>query len=166
MSLNRDIDLLRQSPLLAGFSSEQLRLLAFGAENVMLREGRVLFHENQLADSAYVIATGQIKLDRETQGEKVDLGSYGTGCMLGETALLVETRRPARALAHTASEVIKVRRSLFRRMLQEYPDMAQVLHRHMVQRFTKTAHDLSHIGDQLGRIQPDFDVDIDKFIRK
>ena len=44
--------------------------------------------------------------------------------MLGESALLVETRRPASATAREDSVVLRISRAMFLKMLESYPDAA------------------------------------------
>ncbi|MBA4611509.1 cyclic nucleotide-binding domain-containing protein [Stappia taiwanensis] len=152
MSLARDMDLLRKVPLLADFPDEQLRLLAFSAENVSYRDGEVLFVEGERADGGLVVASGAVMLESENeangQGDR-----YGPGSLIGETALLVETRRPARAVASGATDVIRIRRALFKRMLQEFPDIAQRLFDSRAARFRDTAAALGRVGTLLEQLE-------------
>ncbi|WP_417767913.1 cyclic nucleotide-binding domain-containing protein [Stappia sp.] len=152
MSLARDMDLLRQVPLLSEFPDEQMRLLAFSAENVSYRDGEVLFISGERADAGLVIASGSVALESDGE-EREDLGTYGPGSLIGETALLVETRRPARAVAVGPTEVIRIRRALFKRMLQEFPDIAQRLFEARAAHFRTTAGALARVGTVLEQIE-------------
>ncbi|WP_349358595.1 cyclic nucleotide-binding domain-containing protein [Stappia sp.] len=152
MSLARDMDLLRQVPLLAEFPDEQLRLLAFSAENVSYRDGEVLFSEGERADGGLVVATGKVAMEG---ADDAVLDTFGPGSLLGETALLVETRRPARAVAQGPTEVIRIRRALFKRMLQEFPDIAERLFEARAAAFRQTAGALARVGTVLERIERD-----------
>ena len=51
----------------------------------------------------------------------------GPGTLLGESALLAETRRPATATAREDSVVLRISRAMFLKMLDGYPDAAQRL---------------------------------------
>ena len=106
MSLARDMELLRQVPLLSEFPDEQLRLLAFSAENVTYRDGEILFSAGERADAGLVVASGAITLELEDGSAKPV--TFGPGSLVGETALLVETRRPARAVASGANATVVV----------------------------------------------------------
>jgi CRP-like cAMP-binding protein len=152
MSLARDMDLLRQVPLLSEFPDEQLRLLAFSAENVNYRDGEVLFISGERADGGLVIATGSVSLEGEGGSDEV-LDTFGPGSLIGETALLVETRRPARAVANGATEVIRIRRALFKRMLQEFPDIARRLFEARANAFVATSGALARVGAVLEQIE-------------
>ncbi|MHC5655436.1 cyclic nucleotide-binding domain-containing protein [Stappia sp.] len=145
------MDLLRQVPLLSEFPDEQLRLLAFSAENVSFRDGEVLFIAGERADAGLVIASGAVRLETDEEGVKA--ATYGPGSLIGETALLVETRRPARAVASGATEVIRIRRALFKRMLQEFPDIARRLFDARAAEFRKTVGALGRVGTVLEQIE-------------
>ncbi len=151
MSLARDIELLRKVALLSDFPEDQLRLLAFSAENVSYRDGQVLFAEGERADCGYVIADGKVLMERGDPAEQI--GEFGPGTLIGETALLIETRRPARAVAVGATEAIRIRRALFKRMLEEFPEIAGRMFEGHAARFQATAHALARIGNRLEQIE-------------
>jgi CRP-like cAMP-binding protein len=129
MSLDDDIRVLTGVDLFDGFTQEQLRLLAFGAENTRLPAGKELYQEGAPADGAFVVARGQISLYREREGERAIIATVGPGSLLGEFALISETERLTGAFAETNAEVLRLNRKLFRRILEEYPDVAIALHR-------------------------------------
>ena len=52
----------------------------------------------------------------------------GPGSMLGEMALIADARRLTSAAAEGDAEVLRLSRSMFRRILEEYPETAQALH--------------------------------------
>lgn len=138
MSLESDIAVLKEVPLFAELSGDQLRLLAFGAEHRRLRLGETLFRAAARADAGFVIVSGEVALMYGALGAERQVGSYGRGTLLGEMALLTETRRPATAVTRSDCDLIRVTRQLFRRMLEEYPEIAALLH--------------ERIGDDLARM--------------
>src|SRR6185369_8829545 len=99
MALDDDIRILSSVSLFKGFTPEQLRLLAFGAENLKLSAGRDLYGEGEAADSAYIVARGRIVLYRERRDGRVDLEDAGAGVILGELALIAESTRLTSARA-------------------------------------------------------------------
>lgn len=129
MALDDDIRILSGVGLFEGFTSEQLRLMAFGAEAMKLKAGRKLYVEDDQADSAYIVVSGEIGLYRESDGVRHELGSVGPGSMLGELALIADTKRLTSAVVQSDSELLRLNRSMFRRILEEYPDLAMILHR-------------------------------------
>lgn len=128
MALDDDIRVLAGIALFEGFAQEQLRLLAFGAENISVAAGRLIYAEGDSADCAFVVTAGTVKLVHGTGDAAIELQALGANTLLGELALIADTTRPTSAIAATDVELIRLNRRLFRRILEEYPDLAALLH--------------------------------------
>lgn len=142
MSLESDILILGEVPLFADLTRDQLRLLAFGAEHRFLHPKETLFRAEARADAGFVLVEGTVNLYRGEADRRELLASVGRGALLGELALMTETRRAATAVTATDCDFIRISRPLFRRMLQEYPEIAAMLH----------ARISSELADMTGRI--------------
>ena len=118
MPLDDDIRILSGVNLFEGFTQEQLRLLAFGAESLRLSAGKDLYEEGAAADSGYVIARGRVVLYRERDGGRTTVGHAGAGAILGELALIADTTRLTSARAETDTDLLRLNRKLFRRIIR------------------------------------------------
>ncbi|CAN7306612.1 cyclic nucleotide-binding domain-containing protein [Pararhizobium sp. LjRoot238] len=128
MSLNDDIALLSLVPLFADIDDDKLRLIAFGAERRRLNRGQQLFREGAPADCAFAIASGSFSLTRsQVDGGVEVVDTVGRGTLLSELAMISFVERKFTATAEEDSEVIRINRPLFRRMLEEYPEVAVVV---------------------------------------
>ncbi|MGI0523432.1 cyclic nucleotide-binding domain-containing protein [Rhizobium giardinii] len=128
MSLNDDISLLSLVPLFADIDDDKLRLIAFGAERRRLNRGQQLFREGAPADCAFAIASGSFSLTRsQVDGSVEVVDTVGRGTLLSELAMISFVERKFTATAEEDSEVIRINRPLFRRMLEEYPEVAVVV---------------------------------------
>ncbi|WP_426129747.1 cyclic nucleotide-binding domain-containing protein [Pararhizobium sp. PWRC1-1] len=128
MSLNNDIALLSLVPLFADIDDDKLRLIAFGAERRRLNRGQQLFREGAPADCAFAIASGSVTLTRNLVDGSVEVvDTVGRGTLLSELAMISFVERKFTATAEEDSEVIRINRPLFRRMLEEYPEVAVVV---------------------------------------
>lgn len=125
MSLESDIKLLSRVRLFAGFEPDHLRLLAFGAEARALAEGTRLYRQDDPSDGGFVIVRGNVDLMSGLNDTVVS--SHGAASLIGEMALITDTRHAATAIATENTEVLKITRPLFRRMLHEYPQLAALL---------------------------------------
>lgn len=134
MSLDSDIQLLARVKLFEGFQPEHLRLLAFGAEARTLGKGTRLYGEGAMSDGGYVVVRGTVELTTKEGGL---VNTHTTGALIGEMALISDVVRQATAVAIEHTEVLKITRPLFRRMLEEYPDLAELLH----DRIAASVHD-------------------------
>lgn len=140
MSLERDLESLNRVALFSTLGTDEVRHLAFGTEPVTLGAGRWLFREGQLADAAYVLVSGAVLLNVEehalTNGEGERSDQAGT--LFGETALITEKRWQQSAITVEPSELLRIPRSLFLRVLGEYPDSADRLRRMLAERLSRT----------------------------
>lgn len=151
MSLDRDIGLMRQVSFFADFSEDQLRLLAFGAETRAYRARQVMFRQGDLADSGFVLTEGQVRMTISEDGIDVQSQVLGPGSLIGEMAMLAETRRVAMATAVEDVRAIQIRRVLFRRVLDEYPELAAKMHAHMSSRLAGMVADLETVSGMIDR---------------
>lgn len=149
MALDDDIRILSGVGLFEGFTREQLRLMAFGAEPMQLKAGRKLYLEDDQADSAYIVVSGGVSLYRENEGVREAIGTVGPGSILGELALIADTRRMTSAAATSDSELLRLNRPMFRRILEEYPDLAVILHR-------RISEELQAMVRRIERLAPRF----------
>lgn len=147
MALKDDIALFQRLTIFRDLSEDHLRLLAFGAERRRIEPGRILFRQGEAADGAYVVTMGRIDLVRysPSRGEH-KTGEAGPGSMLTEIAMVAEVERQFSAVAAEASEVIRISRALFHRMLEEYPEVAVSLEGRLRENFTKLAADLEALS--------------------
>ncbi len=125
MALTDDIRLLANVPLFSGLGDDQLRLIAFGSEHRHLSAGQTLFREKSPAECAYIVASGRIELyTAGRNGKPVAEGRAGPGTLLSELAMVTLVERKFTAIASEESDVIRISRALFHRLLEEYPDIA------------------------------------------
>lgn len=150
MALEDDIQVLSGVRLFESLTHEQLRLLAFGAETIRLMKGRDLFREDTAADCAYVVTRGRIAVYKTQDGERVPYMHAEPGDALDEMALVVHVRRKSGAYAEEESEVIRLNRSLFRRIMEEYPEIAVALRDRLAAEFTDMV-------DRIAVISPRFE---------
>jgi CRP-like cAMP-binding protein len=146
MALDDHIRILSGVRLFEGLTQDQLRLLAFGAERMQLPADRKLFREDDDADSAYVVLSGKIILYREHDDERVVVGTAGPGSMLGEMALIADARRLTSAAAAGEAEVLRLSRSMFRRILEEYPETARDLHARILEDLQAMIRRIEELG--------------------
>ena len=150
MALDDDIRILSAVRLFEGFTPEQLRLLAFGAETTTLPADRKLYREEDEADSAYVVISGRIALYREADSNHVVINTAGPGAILGELALIADTKRLTSASAAIDSQVLRLNRKMFRRILEEYPDLAVQLHQRIVEELQALIERIEELAPRFG----------------
>lgn len=151
MGLNDDIALLAKQPLLSLIDHDALRLVAFAAENRILRAGDVLFRGGDHSDGAFLIISGAVALVSKDDGRPAD-EVVGPGTLVGELALFANVDRPVTAIAREPTQVMKLSRSVMRRVLGESPDSAQAIAAAISQRLRSFTGELTRVQDALNAI--------------
>ena len=144
MSLDDDIAFFEQVPTFAVLGKQALRILAIGAEARNLQNGAVLFYAGELADGGYVVQEGSLLLEPGTLSEGKEI-TAGPGTLVGELALLTDTVCSATAIAKEPTVVIRISRSLFRKMLEGYPAAAEKLRQSMNERVQAWSTELAAV---------------------
>ena len=128
MALSDDIRLFSQLPLFQGMGDEQLRLIAFGADRRHITAGQTLFREKSPAECAYVVTGGSFELTTlDQKGVSRVEAVVQPGTLLSELALVTLVERKYTAVALEDSDVIRITRSLFHRLIEEYPEAARLI---------------------------------------
>ena len=149
MSIEDEIGLLERVPTLRRLGGGALRSLAIAAESLSLQTGQVLFSAGDTADGAFVVQQGSLVLKPDGAGDQEIVA--GPGTLLGETALLAPTNRPATAVAREPARVLRVSRATFLKILDSYPEAAQRLRELLVARTDHWAREMENIRGVLTR---------------
>ncbi len=141
MTIEDDIAFFEQVPTLGQLGRDALRILAIGAESRYVHGGEVLFGAGDEADAGFVIQEGSFSLSSGSVGDDEPL-VVGRGALLGELALITETKRPATATALEPSTVLRIPRGLFLKMLDGFPSAAEKLRDILARRSDQSAADI------------------------
>src|SRR5204863_8924413 len=114
MSIEDDVALLERVPTLRLSGTTALRMLAIGSEQRNVARGEVLFNAGDDADAGYIVQRGAFRIEDGAGAEIV----AGPGALIGQLALVAAMKQPSNATALENSSVIRVARSLFRRVLE------------------------------------------------
>lgn len=142
MTIEDDIAFLQRVPALAVLGRDALRILAIGTENRYVHEGVTLFAEGDEADGAYVVQEGSFNLVARESGAST---AVGPGALIGEVALISETRRPVSAVAREPSSVVRIPRQLFLKMLESDADAAVRMRDALAARVNQTANEFARV---------------------
>jgi CRP-like cAMP-binding protein len=148
MSIEDDIRFFAQVSTLALLGREPLRILAIGAESRYVHGGDILFRTGESADAAFVVQEGSFRLASDAQNAAGV--TVGPGALIGEMALLTETKRPVTATACEPSTVMRIPRTLFLKMLEGYPDAAGRLRDSLLARTEQATRDMRKVRGKLG----------------
>ena len=147
MALNDDLSVLRDTPLFSELPVDALRLLAFGGDHRSLIKGDTLYRQGDAANCAYVVSSGEVEI-LWTLGERepVSQGFLGRGGLMGEIALIAPSERQFTIKAVETSELIRINRDVFHRLMAEYPQIADKLKERIQQNLGELAIKLNQLG--------------------
>ena len=144
MSLEDDIAFFQQVPTFAALGKQALHILAIGAESRHLPNGAVLFYAGEPADGGYVVQEGALVLEtNSTLSDEQFIA--GPGTLVSERALFTETVCSSTAIARGPTVVVRISRSLFRKMMEGYPDAALKLRDMMADRVGGWMYELGQL---------------------
>ena len=149
MTIEDDIAFFERVPTLGQLGRDALRILAIGAESRYVHGGEVLFRIGDEADAGFVVQEGSFSL-ATGRAEAASRMVVGRGTLIGEVALITETKRPATATALEPSTVLRIPRSLFLKMLDGYPNAAEKLRDILATRSMQSTADIYAVRGILG----------------
>ena len=141
MALQDNVRAMARVPILEDLGPDALRLIAFSAETRILRAGDVVFRAGERSDCGFVVLSGAIAV-----GDGATATLAKAPALIGETAIIAETIRPADAVARAPSSVMKITRSLFHRVMLEYPDSAARVRQKLAGRLRLMQDDLDRLA--------------------
>jgi CRP-like cAMP-binding protein len=153
MTIEDDIVFFERVPTLGLLGRDALRILAIGAESRYVHGGEGLFAIGDEADAGFVIQEGSFSLSSGQVGELEPL-VVGRGALIGELALITETRRPATATALEPSTVLRIPRGLFLKMLDGFPSAAEKLRDILARRSNQSAAEIYSVRGILDAQDP------------
>ncbi|MEA2577406.1 MAG: family transcriptional regulator, cyclic receptor protein [Chloroflexota bacterium] len=111
--------ILARLPIFASLDGRSLEAIATLARIISSPAGTVLMHEDEPAESFYVIVTGTVHVERD--GDFVR--SMSDGGFLGEIGLVKETTHTATVTCTTACELVQLGRHEFGRVIARFPEV-------------------------------------------
>ncbi len=149
MTLEAEVEALRQVPLFHGIEPGKLRLLAFISERMTYEAEERLCSQGEPGDSAFIILEGNADVRVNTdQGERT-VAAVGANDIVGEIAILCDVPRTAAVVATSDMDVLTVSKDNFLKLLQEFPEMALEVMRVLAHRLEKTTRDLAEVRASL-----------------
>jgi CRP-like cAMP-binding protein len=117
-------DLLADVDLFGDLTPQELRHLADSSTTEDLRRGDVLFHEDESADTLYVVVEGRIAIaKRSIDGRESVVALMEPGDLFGEMPLFERLGRSAEARALEPSQVLAVGYGPIREVYEQRPEL-------------------------------------------
>ncbi|HEY9566671.1 MAG TPA: cyclic nucleotide-binding domain-containing protein [Thalassobaculum sp.] len=148
MSINQEVELLRNIPLFAKIEPSKLKLLAFTSERLTYQSDQVLCRQGDTGDAAYIIIEGQAAVQIATPTGNIEVARLGRGDVVGEIAILCDVPRTATVTATERLTTLRITKELFFRLVNEFPQIAIEIMRELAARLERTN---AQLRDAVGR---------------
>jgi NTE family protein len=123
-------------PLFAGLDAQTLGDLADTMEWLVLPGGAELFAQGDVSDALYVVVHGRLAASRrDDEGRVRPLGAVAPGECVGETGLIAGEPRSASVIAMRDSELLRLSRAAFERLIASHPQSMLSMARLALRRF-------------------------------
>lgn len=138
MTLENEVQSLRQVPMFRDIDPARLKLLAFTSERVNFSAGQRFFTQGDVGDAAYVILEGSADVLLETPHGQLKVAEFGANDLIGEMAVLAETPRSATIAAVGDVVALRIDKRVFIELLAQFPQMAIAVMREIAARLERT----------------------------
>jgi len=143
MSLEQEVELIRQFPIFSKIQLAMQKLLCFSSERLTYDAGQVMFNAGDAADAAYIIIDGSVEISVPTPSGPIIVNQLGKNELLGEIAIFGDVPRTATAKAISKVETLKISKDMFVKVIRENPDAAVELIKILAGRLANTTSQLT-----------------------
>ena len=137
MTLENEVQALRQVPMFRDMDPARLKLLAFTSERVNFAPGQKFFSQGDGADAAYVILQGKADVSLESANGAFKVAELGQNALVGEMGILSDSPRSATIIASETTTALRIDKRVFLELLTQFPQMSIAVMRELASRLEK-----------------------------
>jgi len=138
MTLETEVQSLRQVPMFRDVDPARLKLLAFTSERVQFAGGQRFFSQGDPSDAAYVILDGRANVLLNTASGDIQVAELGSNALVGEMGILSDTPRSATIMAAEPTTALRIDKRVFLELLAQFPQMSLAIMRELAKRLERT----------------------------
>jgi CRP-like cAMP-binding protein len=148
VSLNEEVELLRNIPLFSKIEPSKIKLLAFTSERLTFQPGDIVCKQGDMGDAAYVIMAGNADVIVNTPNGPLTVATMTKNDVVGEIAILIDIPRTATIQASSELTTLRITKDVFFRMVTEFPAMAVEMMRVLAERIVRTTEELQKVKEK------------------
>ena len=147
--------MLNQVEIFHGLNDGELQALESSSSTRSFPKNTVVIHENDPADSLFVIESGKVKVYcSDKNGKEFIMNTLGGGDYFGELALLDDDRRSASVRTMEKADFCIIYKQDFNQVLDLHPNIAKTLIRNITRRVRALTEKVKSLAlqDVYGRV--------------
>ena len=153
MTLQKDVEVLRNIPLFKKIEPAKLKLLAFTSEHLEFMAGEALFHEGDVGDAAYILLEGDADVMVKTPGGEIRVATLGQNDIVGEIAILCDVPRTATVIAKDRLVTLRVSKDGFFNLVTQFPTVGVEIMHELASRLHQTTQQLGAATSKLRQLE-------------
>ncbi|MGO4704573.1 Crp/Fnr family transcriptional regulator [Microvirga sp. 2MCAF38] len=138
MTLETEVQSLRQVSMFKDIDPARLKLLAFTSERVQFASGQRFFAQGDMSDAAYVILEGVAHVMLDTPHGEIKVADLGHNALVGEMGILSDSPRSATIVAAEQTTALRIDKRVFLELLAQFPQIALAVMRELADRLERT----------------------------
>jgi CRP-like cAMP-binding protein len=138
VTLESEVQSLRQVPMFRDIDPARLKLLAFTSERVHFAPGQRFFSQGDASDAAYVILDGHAQVLLDTPRGEIKVADLGRNALVGEMGILSDAPRSATIAAVDATTALRIDKRVLLELLLQFPQMSIAVMREIAGRLERT----------------------------
>ncbi len=142
MSIDEEVEILRNIPMFAKIDPAKLKLMAFASERLAFKDSQMLFNQGDPGDSAYIVIKGTADVLIDTPDGPLEVATLARNDIIGEIGVLCDVPRTASVKANEELIALKITKDLFFRMVMDFPEMGVEIMRVLAHRLEQTTAQL------------------------
>ncbi len=155
MTLQRDVDTLRNIPLFSKIEPSKLKLLAFTSERLEFRPGEQVCRQGERGDAAFIILDGEADVFVDAPQGPVRVARLGRNDIIGEIAILCDVPRTATVIAASPLVTLRISKDAFFNLVTQFPEVAIGVMHELASRLHQTTQRLTEASAGLHGRQGD-----------
>lgn len=154
MTLQKDVEALRNIPLFRKIEPAKLKLLAFTSEHLEFMPGEQLFGQGDAGDAAYILLEGEADVMVETPNGPLKVATLKQNEIVGEIAILCDVPRTASVIAGSRLVTLRVSKDGFFNLVTQFPTVGIEIMHELASRLHHTTQQLGDATAKLRSLQP------------
>jgi CRP-like cAMP-binding protein len=146
MTIETEVQSLRQVPMFRDVDPARLKLLAFTSARVRYAAGQRFFARGEASDAAYLILDGRVTVELDTPGGVIKVAEVERNGLVGEMGVLSDSPRSATIVAADDTTALRIDKRIFMELLEQFPQLSLAVMRELAKRLERTNEKLAARG--------------------
>jgi CRP/FNR family cyclic AMP-dependent transcriptional regulator len=124
---SRFVPFLNRLTLLRKLTPAQVEKIVDYFDPIELEANQRLFSQGELGDSLYILVSGKVRVSRGPENKQKELATFVSGDAFGEESLIYNQPRTATVTAVDPSQLLRLGKENFSKLIREYPYLKSYL---------------------------------------